>query len=285
MHLSIRTAPLMTALIFYGIACGSLRADAISNSYDDYGHAANNGPYCAATSFANSFAFLQNKYPGIYGNSLTNNTANPTDARDAIVNSQTGTNNGDGSPPSSFQTIWESKVDYLEKKAPGKTTYEAQQIKDISIAGWERKDVIEQVIPTTGFLFTELKKGEDVEIGFTGIPTKEGDEIKNNGSHMVTLTGIDTTNKTLTYLDPNNPTKDNSGNHPGLFTANYTINGDGYIDFKWDNKNNDPVDHVTIFQAYAESPVPEPSSLALLGLGGIGLAFGAYRHRRTESAV
>jgi len=32
------------------------------------------------------------------------------------------------------------------------------------------------------------------------------------------------------------------------------------------------------------APVPEPSSFALLGLGGIGLAFGAYRRRRIVAA-
>jgi len=35
----------------------------------------------------------------------------------------------------------------------------------------------------------------------------------------------------------------------------------------------------------AAGTVPEPSSLALLGLGGMGLAFGAYRRRRIASAA
>jgi hypothetical protein len=282
---------IVAAIALTSVAVGPVQADMISNNYNDYGHAMNNGPYCAATSFANSFAFLQNKYPTLYpADSLTTTPGNPTDARDNIIAAQQLTGNGkQPNPPASIRTIWESKINYLEITAPNATIFEAQQAPSIDTTNWEMANVIQQVIPTPDFLLNQLKKGEDVEIGFTGIPANEADEANNTDSHMVTLTGIDTTNMTLTYLDPNNPTKDNSGNHPGLFTANYTINIDDYIDFKWDNKNNPPVDDVTVFQAYAESPnaaflaSPEPSTfvLAVIGLSGVWL----LRQRRPVTVV
>ncbi len=76
------------------------RAAAVANNYADYGHVSNGytgnnsanpgqnvgGPYCAATSVANSLRFLANKYGGDYASLVPGTTAQ---ARDAIVDLET----------------------------------------------------------------------------------------------------------------------------------------------------------------------------------------------------
>ena len=52
----------------------------------------------------------------------------------------------------------------------------------------------------------------------------------------------------------------------------------GVLQVNWQGQNFNAGDTVTI--DFGSKPVPEPSSFALLGLGGIGLAIGAYRRRR-----
>ncbi len=149
--------PIQKVIGFSTLAIFSLMAvsaqavpDFGDNTYAQYGHALNgytgtnggnaqgnyvSGPYCAATSVANSLQFLANKYGGVYNNLLQNATANRTasqSTRDAIVDDETlstgpkpnpnpppatlGNYSGtgsDGSPPINNATLWNSKVEYV----------------------------------------------------------------------------------------------------------------------------------------------------------------------------
>jgi hypothetical protein len=92
-------------------------------------------------------------------------------------------------------------------------------------------------------------------------------------SHMVTLTGLTTgvDGSTLTYLDPNNPT--------ATFSSPYTIDAtSNYITFNWMNGGaNTAVNGTYIFEAFAESPVPEPTTAALLLVSSVPMLLGRRR--------
>jgi hypothetical protein len=94
-------------------------------------------------------------------------------------------------------------------------------------------------------------------------------------SHMVTLTGIDTTGMTLSYLDPNNPT--------AIFSSPYTIDAtSNYITFNWSNGGaNTAVNGTYIFEAFAESPVPEPGTMSLVLI--VGASALGRRSRRNRA--
>ncbi len=104
-----------------------------------------------------------------------------------------------------------------------------------------------------------MQQGQDVEIAFKGIPinnedTEDAEDAED--AHMVTLTGLtDVANGDgdfpFEYLDPNNPTN--------LIDAAFDQDIDGTLRFNWNNGVNDPVNGVDVYEAFSESPVPEPA--------------------------
>lgn len=258
------------------LACAAERF----NAYADYGNAANNGPYCAATSIANSLQFLANENPGVYGStSLIDGNAATT--RDDIVGMET-LEGGAGSPPTTNETIWDSKVQYINENAPGTTSF-AAQISPIwgSTNLYANATDISNVIPTMDFLYSQLAAGEDVEISLTGAATLTANEemdYSNSTSHMVTLTGINNATGDMSYLDPNSP---------GAFIDSLlTVDGNGYLSFYWNNGSN-PGEQVEITQAWAESPItpiPSTAGLAAAGLIGLGSLALVRRARRQRQA-
>lgn len=244
------------------------RAASIINLYQDYGHAANNGPYCSATSIANSISFLAGTYPGVYGKTTLATDSSST-IRDGIVGMET-LEGGPGTAPVDNQTIWDSKVQYINEYAPGTTSFAAQISPNYgSTSAYANSGDIQNVIPTKDFLYSQMAAGEDVEITLTGYPTLTADEemdYSNSTAHMVTLTGITNTpgDMSLEYLDPNSPN--------ALIYAKLTVDGNGYLFFNWDNGSN-PAENVEITQAWAESPItPTPSAGGLAAIGLLALA-------------
>lgn len=285
---------------------GYLRADAVFNNQADYGHALNGytgnangtnpggnyiaGPYCGATSVANSFQYLATTYGGVYNN-LIDGTVQQT--RDDLVNMETLTNNGmqfdgtgnTGSPPVSNATIWNSKVNYINQRGLGNAIkLEAMIPGGTAANGYaDAKDIINGV-PTQDFLFQMLKAGEDVEIAFQWTPAQNNgnnpqaveQDAAEPDAHMVVLTGLDTSDGDFSYIDPNNPN--------ATLAGTFVLSG-GFLTFDWNNFSNDPVNGVQVYQAWAESATPLPSSFwgGLVLLGAVVLV--RFSSRRAASAA
>jgi hypothetical protein len=223
---------------------------------------------CAAISAINSFVFLEKQYPKVYDNKLLPNydaTKNndPTDARNfATKGWQTDKNPARkgyytrGDSAKNQDPVWNSdflatKKDWFNDFAPGTTMFASMWFKD---GGY----------PTLAFLSTEIKNKEDVEF-FVKDKTTSGNTIY----HALTLTGISCTGKnftncSITYQDPNKPTVNQSTmvslTGPGGSISFTSLPGSGI------NKTNLYID-----AAFAESPIPEPSFLFLVGLALVGL--------------
>lgn len=232
--------------------------------YEDFGHVENSGSLCAPTATINSFKFLENTYPEIYGNSLTGNDI--VAARNELATYM-------GSCPvngTSAQEMWEGKINYIEDKAPGSTIFGGMVNPNYDISTWIEKELLESAYPTFDWLFKQLVDGEDVEIGILG----------GLGGHALTLTSLsfeDNNNNNqwnpnlgetakIDYLDPNNPTQ--------LFMSDLSLNGtNNYLEFEWNNGGINTNENVYISLAFKESPkTPESSTLfGLMFIGCIGI--------------
>jgi hypothetical protein len=224
---------------------------------------------CAPTATMNSFTFLQNAYPTVYGLDgggapVLQGGQGSWQAAAALLagplymatSATTGTTEGN----------WvNGKVNYLTTYAPGTTTFAGMD----SDATVNRPVWDQNANPTVNFLLQQLQTGEDVELGI--------DPTGNGIGHVMTLTGLtwnDANNNglfdasdtlTLNTIDPANPGVNtpltlNPGNAMSITGANYNT----YL----------------LTGALAESPVPEPTTVSLALLGGAAIAF--FRNRHTK---
>lgn len=216
------------------------------------GIGANGGNSCAPTATMNSFTFLQNTYPAVYGNMLMGGNATWTAAAIQLALGM-GTTSAAGT---SLNGWVNGKVNYINANAPGTTVFAGMSSAGV-VAG---QPWLAAGAPTPAFLNQQLSAGEDIEIGIQPIGGGVG--------HVLTLTGMSWNNiaggmvyggtdtLTLNSIDPANP----GVNTALTFTAGtLTINGGAYNNYQ-----------LTV--ALAESPVPETSTTIAGGLA-LGLVF------------
>lgn len=250
----------------------------IQLDYDLFGHVKNTpAGVCAATSVINSFQFLMNRYPTVYGKTdlIPGAGTDIVEARDKldggwIYNDTWRPGMGAVAGQLTHQRIWESKIWWVEDFAPNTTVFDGMYfMPGTDLSTWYHGEVLDNAFPTWEFLWVELSHGEDIEIAFD----KPGTSL----SHQISLTSLkfDDVNdnkkwdagetRWLDYLDPNNPTK--------LFEAVLEFNETyKYFMFDWNNGGaNNPVEDVRIFSAMSESPIPEPSTIFLMGFGILGI--------------
>jgi hypothetical protein len=196
---------------------------------------------CGPVAAVNSFVFLQNTYPDIYDNSLTNGNNVGTVMSLAMPNFMNCVACNGGTTIANFIS---GKKKWIEQQVPGKTAYSDMQN------------------PTPAYILGQLKafngKGEDVEllIGFYDKTT--GMRV---GGHYVTDYGIATGNSMdLWFVDPNGGMGTNTAVNMEL---GYMVAG-GVIQI---NNYGANTVNARVDWAVAESPIPEPGSLSLVGLG------------------
>ncbi|MEJ0018867.1 MAG: PEP-CTERM sorting domain-containing protein [Acetobacteraceae bacterium] len=245
---------------------GMLNQRAISGACDD-GEMA-----CGPTATVNSFIYLQNRYPLVYGTRLVPDMAHPEDTVTQLA-PMMGCVCGSGT---TLSGLLAGKTAYIQGGndalgvpqtgvAPGTTTFESQE--DPGSIAW---------------LVEQLAKGQDVEMLY-GHYTKDGATFTRNGGHWVTVTGV-------TYNDNNNNNNFDGGDTPAnvsfidpygndnttlngaIFRQNVAmaaglVNAGGFGNLLNLSGLGGGDDYKLIDGWVAESPIPEPATLVLLVLG------------------
>jgi PEP-CTERM motif len=257
------------ALAIFGGAIPASRAGTIaldpSEDFNNFGKQPNFclagiGGVCFAASAINSFFFLENQYPAIYGNKLTPNGVgakpNQTDPKDATSFAMmTGAIDADAAGYNNFVA---GKMAWLNKYAPGTTSIISEYVGSAS----------NNSVPTLDFLSGEIQKKEDVEMFVVGAGVGHAiDLVSISCGPPYNVCG-------MRYQDPNDPTTLQP------FTQ-LTAGPGGALEFF--GLEGFAGSAFTIQAAFSESPVPEPSSWILMGSGLAILA--AVRKRKVAPAL
>lgn len=212
------------------------------------------GNYLGPIAAVNSFIYLQNRYPAIYGNSLVHNDPIGT----ALILGHPeymDTQYGSATVPNFY---WGKEL-YIEAQLPGKTVYAGQTVPQTWIDPRLKPPWVTERPsgPSWQFLYNELVKGADVEVllGLSGL----GVYVTLTCFHFDDTHDYGTINSDETawikYIDPTTGAERQStiwNNASGMLETDYAAN-------------------CIITMAASESPVPLPSTLLLFGSGLIGL--------------
>jgi hypothetical protein len=237
---------------------------------------------CAASSAINSFIYLENQYPNIYGapnggkltpnyNAANNN--DPTDALNFGVNGfGMDPNNSNNPYPGYYPSPLPANSGYVATKtqwfntyAPGTTTIDSWYLGTAQDPSNQNN-----MNPTPQVFQAQLQAKEDVEFFIQG-----------SAYHVLTLTDLtvnmntNPTSYTVSWLDCNDTSMEYSS--PVTFAANGQMQITGVFGYP-----NGSLENITA--AFAESPIPEPSTfLMLVGMGAVSLLAYARRWRTKAS--
>jgi hypothetical protein len=247
---------LLALLSLFSLACLSVLAGTISLDPGLFGNLDQHDTNCAEsacgpTAAVNSFAFLENMYPTIYGNDLIPTTGatydygDLVDAADVLAGSTFMDCTAAGVGISNFISGEEA---YMNEYAPGTTVFEIMNF--FANGAW----------PTFNFLYNQLAAGEDVELLVGFYTTNAEGQLVRNGGHYVTLTGVSfgvpfaAGNGTISFIDPD----DGDSGSMSLSTIDGALYNNGtYVNGQY----------TFIEAAVAESPTPEPGTLLFLAVG------------------
>ncbi|WP_295426668.1 PEP-CTERM sorting domain-containing protein [uncultured Thiodictyon sp.] len=227
---------------------------------------------CAPTSVVNSFVYLEQRYPAIFGRSLvpeiTVDDQYDTAELRAVALTLAGPNYMATTEQSGTQDGYMAygKEKYMEEKIPDKTLYRA-----VAEGAWDGPSGMQpdwyqaRTVPTIEFLYEALSGAFDVEVGVTWTTPGE------TGGHWITAYGLlfDTLTEkgTLDFIDPWLAVR---------ITGDLILSG-GKLQLTYTGgAAEDETLTSTIDIIVAETP--EPAVVFLFGAGGLTLLF--IRRRR-----
>jgi hypothetical protein len=140
---------------------------------------------CGPAAAVNSFVYLQNMYPKVYGSKLVGiDPSNPPLHWQKLAGDRLASDDYMGSccnQGTSMEKFIGGKEKYIEERAPGVTTYMAQMDRDWDKTKSGGKDkpgyVQDATVPSVDWLQREIDHGEDVELLITytaGAPVRTG---------------------------------------------------------------------------------------------------------------
>lgn len=232
---------------------------------------------CAPTSVVNSFVYLEQRYPAIFGRSLVPDTDSDqaydpeelkavalTLAGEAYMNTTDADGTQDG-----YMAYGKEK--YMGERAPDKTLYRA-----VAEGAWDGPAGLQPdwyqagTVPTIEFLYEALSGAFDVEVGVTW--TSPGE----TGGHWITAYGLTfdtlTQEGSLSFIDPWEAVD---------LTGLLEILPSGQIQLTYQGGAADPdtlTSIIDIIVAETAAAIPEPAVLFLFGAAGLTLL--VVRRRR-----
>ena len=256
---------LLALLSVLVLAAPSLQAEVVvfEKNFSKMGNVWNTSQgICSAAANVNSFAFLWNQYPGIYGDTqlLPDDSGNKAIEYSELVTARDlmafGWTNDQGiARPGIYgsgnsglpQQIWEQTYLWFEDFAPGTTALRGQAFADPR--NWLGGSFVEAKYPRWDFLWDAMSEMADITLGIQ--PKVLGTE-----GHAVTLTGLafddldgdglwslGETPLQIGYLDPNKPSIQT--------WADISFGGGSRMEFTWWQTGTT----YYVNRAYAEAPL------------------------------